>query len=81
MLHLVELGRTYALETITVMTAAFDTVCRSAPMQVNDDVRRKVARIILRYVDMGERDPVRLSELAFNELTGADRSPAKVTVR
>jgi hypothetical protein len=70
MLHLVETQRVYPPETVTVMTAAFDQACQSLPRAVNgnDDVRRKLALIILRHVDRGEHDPARLCELAFREL-------------
>ena len=63
-------------ETIAVMTAAFDRVCQSLSrgMNDNDDVRRAVALVILRHVDQGESDPVRLSDVAFRELPGFDRS-------
>lgn len=58
------------------MSTAFDKVCRSVSAKINGDpdVRRHLALIILRHVDDGERDPLRLSELALNELAGTDRS-------
>ena len=71
MLHLVKLDRSYSPETIAVMTAAFDRVWG---MNDNDDVRRAVALVILRHVDQGESEPVRLSDVAFRELPGFDRS-------
>ena len=76
MLHLVKLDRSYSPETIAVMTAAFDRVCQSLSrrMNDNDDVRRAVALVILRHADQGECDPVRLSDVAFRELAGCDRS-------
>lgn len=76
MLHLVQLDRSYSPETISVMTAAFDRVCQSVSkwMNGNDDVKKTLALIILRHVDGGERDPDRLSEAAFREWTGTDRS-------
>ena len=40
----------------------------------NADVRRKLASIIVKYVDLGERDPVLLSELAFYEVAGLSGS-------
>jgi hypothetical protein len=43
-------------------------------MNDNDDVRRAVALVILRHVDQGESDPVRLSDVAFRELAGFDHS-------
>jgi hypothetical protein len=58
------------------MAAAFDRVCRSLSpgMNGNEALRQKLAKIILRDVDLGERDPVRLSDLAIRELTGSERA-------
>ncbi len=76
MLHLVQLDRSYSPETIFVMTAAFDRVSQSVTehMNGNDDVKKTLALIILRLVDLGERDPDRLAEIAFHEWTGSERS-------
>lgn len=76
MLHLIRVDRAYSPETIAVITAAFDRVCQSLSRRMNDneDVRRAVALAILRHVDQGEIDPVRLSDVAFRELAGSDRS-------
>jgi hypothetical protein len=76
MLHLVESQRIYPPETIAVMTAAFDSVSRAVLVRIhgNDDVQRRLALIILRHVDQGERDPVRLADIAFRELAGLDRA-------
>jgi hypothetical protein len=56
MLHLVQLDRTYSPETVAVMGAAFDKVCKliSNEMNGNDAARRTFALIILRLVDRGE---------------------------
>ena len=76
MLHLVQLGRCYSPETVSMMTAVFDKVCQSVTEQMNgnDDVKKTLALIILRHVDGGERDPGQLAETAFREWTGTDRS-------
>ena len=79
MLHLVPNDRTYSPETVALMTAAFDRVCQSVSHQMNEkngneDMRRTLALIILRYVDRGERDPERLADVALREWTGSDRS-------
>jgi hypothetical protein len=52
------------------MTSAFDPVCRSLLAKESDsnDIRRKLAFIILRHTDRGERDPTRLADLSFREL-------------
>jgi hypothetical protein len=71
---LVEKGRTYPPETVAVMTAAFDQTCRFLPKSIaeTDEVRRKLALLIIRYVDQGGRDPMRLQERAARELAGAN---------
>lgn len=76
MLHLVPDNRTYSPETVALMTAAFDKVCLSVSprMNGNEDVKQSLARIILRHVDQGERDPDRLADAALCEWTGSDRS-------
>ena len=76
MLHLVPNDRTYSPETVALMTAAFDRLCQSVSHQVNEksgneEMRRTLALIILRYVDRGERDPERLADVAFREWTGS----------
>jgi len=78
-LELAKPDRAYSPETIAVMTEAFETVSQSVSKQVhgNDDVRRQLALIILRHVDEGERDPIRLSSLAFAELAGLDGPATK----
>jgi hypothetical protein len=76
MLHLVRTDRTYPPETVAVMTAAFDRVCQSLSTRINGNeaLRQTLAKIILRQVDWGERDPVRLSDGAIRELTGSERA-------
>ena len=76
MLDLLAPGRAFAPEIVVSMSTAFDNVCRAVPIAISDDadMRRKLARIIVRHVDRGERDAARLAELAFQEFTGSDRS-------
>ena len=76
MLHLVQTQRVYTPEALTVMAAAFDQACQSLPRAINgnDDLRRQLALIILQRVDRGERDPIRLSEIAYRELAGLNGS-------
>jgi len=71
MLHLFQPDdRAYTPETVALMTAAFERACQSASPQIdgNDEVRERLALIILQHVDQGERDPVRLADVAFREL-------------
>ncbi len=79
MLHLVKTDRTYDPETISVMTTAFETVCRSVSAQSknDEDIRETLALIILRHIDQGERDAQRLSMLAASEFASTGRSAAK----
>ena len=76
MLELFVPGRAYPPEIIVSMSAAFDNVCRSVPTAISGDadMRRRLARIILRHVDGGERDAGRLAELALQDFTGCARS-------
>lgn len=76
MLHLVRTDRTYPPETVAAMTAAFDRVCQSLPrrMSGNETARQALALILLRYVDLGERDPARLFDVAIRELAGGKRA-------
>lgn len=62
--------RLYPPEVLAVMSRAFDEVCQSLPRQVNgnDDLREQLALLILRHVDDGEHDPIRLSEIAKRKL-------------
>lgn len=79
MLDLVASDRVYPPEIVAAMCTAFDNVCRSATAQINgnDDVRRQLALIILRRVDGGELDPVRLAELALNDVAGVGQAAAE----
>ena len=66
MLEWVSRDRNYKPEIVAAMTSAFDTVCRSllAKESDSDDIRRKLALIILHHTDRGERDPARLADLS-----------------
>jgi hypothetical protein len=71
MLRLVETRtRAYPPDMLAVMSRAFDEVCQSLPRLVNgnDDLREQLALLILRHVDEGEHDPIRLSEIAKRKL-------------
>jgi hypothetical protein len=63
--------RSYDPEDIAVMVSAFETAYGSLSMEANvniDDVRETLARIILWHFDLGEREPVRLSNLSLRTL-------------
>jgi hypothetical protein len=58
------------------MSAAFDRVCQSLSVQINgnETVPETLALIILRHANSGERDVVRLADVALRELAGNDRA-------
>ena len=57
----------YDPETLTTMGAAFDAACQAFPPDLKDHegARRRLALLILRHMDQGERDATRLSDLAL----------------
>ena len=57
----------YGPDTLEVMGTAFDTAVQLLPpnLQEHERARRKLALLILRHMDRGERDATRLSDLAF----------------
>ena len=83
MLGPVALDRSYDPALLAAMNEAFEKICHSVSSQMNgnDDVRKAVALAILKYTDLGETDPARLSELALKHLMGQDRDRSKLGVR
>jgi hypothetical protein len=79
MLHLVNTDRRYDPEMVAVMTAAYDRVCQSVSQWMcgDDGMKQKLAQIILRHVDRGERDVQRLADRALCEWTGTDRAATR----
>lgn len=57
----------YDPEALKIMGAAFDTVCHAFPpdLKEHEGARRRLALLILRHMDRGERDVTRLSDLAL----------------
>jgi hypothetical protein len=57
----------YDPETLTTMGAAFDAAWQSFPPDLKnyEGARRKLALLILRHMDRGERDATRLSDRAL----------------
>ena len=58
--------RVYGPETLKIIAAAFDNAheCLPAEFQENVRARRKLALLILRHIERGERDPERLADSA-----------------
>ena len=61
----------YDPEALRAMGAAFDTVCQAFPpdLKHHEGARRRLAFLILRHMDRGERDVRRLSDLALPDFT------------
>jgi hypothetical protein len=60
MLHLVRIDRAYPPKTVALMTTAPDRASPTLSTWINEsEVVRGAA--ILRHIDLGERDPVRLA--------------------
>jgi hypothetical protein len=73
----------YGPEILAVMGSVLDRASRSIPQLANgnDEARQQCASTIIRLVDQGEQDAVRLFELTFHELTKAKYSPVPKHVR
>jgi hypothetical protein len=58
--------RVYGPDTLKIITAAFDDAheCLPAEFKKSEHARRKLALLILRHMEHGERDPSRLAETA-----------------
>ncbi len=57
----------YDPDALKTMGAAFDSVCQAFPphLKRHEAARRRLALLILRHMDRGERDVARLRELAL----------------
>ena len=57
----------YDPDALKTMGAAFDAVCQAFPpnLKHHEAARRRLALLILRHTDRGERDAARLSDLAL----------------
>ena len=58
--------RVYSPDSLKIMTTAFDYAHKSLParFQENDRAKRRLALLILRHIERGEHDPVRLADSA-----------------
>ena len=54
--------RVYGPDTLKIMTVAFDNAHRYLPAKFkeNDNARRKLALLIIRHMERGERNPMSL---------------------
>jgi hypothetical protein len=57
----------YDPEALKMMTVAFESALQSLPANFKDSerARRKLALLVLRHVDRGEHDPMRLADMAL----------------
>jgi len=68
-------GREFALETVAIMSAALDEVCRV--LQIGDVRSRKmVAHTIIALVEGGKIDSDQLAAAAINEMRGTRSATA-----
>jgi len=67
MLPFSDIKYVYDPDALKMMGAAFDTVCQAFPPDLKDHegAKRRLALVILRHVDRGEREVTRLSDLAL----------------
>jgi hypothetical protein len=58
--------RVYSPDSLKTMAAAFDNAHKSLPVkfQGNDRAKHKLALLVLRHIERGEHDPVRLANSA-----------------
>ena len=70
--------RVYDPDALSRMGRAFDKAVRGLPPLSNADpnIRRNLARCIIRLFDEGERAPLYLSILALSIVAGDGRKPA-----
>lgn len=61
--------RMYDPDALMMMTTALDQACRSLPAGFRDSerARRRLAFLVIRHVDGGERDPSRISDSVMIE--------------
>ncbi len=62
-----DIERVYDPATLKIMAMAFDNAHKCLPknFRKSDQARHKLALLVMRYVARGERDPVRLADLAM----------------
>jgi hypothetical protein len=69
-------GRTFPPETIVLMGAALDEVCRVLQVGLDVGSRRAVARRIIALVEEGKIHSDQLAVAVINEMRGTDGAPA-----
>ena len=65
-----DIERVYGPDTLKIMTTAFDNAhkCLPAKLRENDRARRKLALLIIRNLERGERNPECLADAAVLDL-------------
>jgi hypothetical protein len=58
--------RVYNPDMLKIMTTAFDNAHQCLPVKFreNDRARRRLALLIIRHMERGERDPISLADVA-----------------
>ena len=57
-------GTGFDAATVKVLSETFDDILRGLDLERTDPVAMVIARNLIRFAQAGERDPVRLRELA-----------------
>jgi hypothetical protein len=62
-----DIVRIYDPRMLSMMATALDNACNCIPKTYKESyqARRKLALLVIRHVDRGERDPRRLADLAI----------------
>jgi hypothetical protein len=62
-----DIERVYGPDSLKIMTTAFDNAHGCLPTQFRGDdrARRKLALLVIRHMERGERNPVSLADLAM----------------
>jgi len=57
--------RVYNPDTLKLMAVAFGVAVSAGKRKDSERARRKLTLLVLRYVDRGEHDPMRLADMAL----------------
>lgn len=62
-----DIERVYGPDSLKIMTTAFDNAHGCLPIEFrgDDGARRKLALLVIRHMERGERNPVSLADLAM----------------
>ena len=81
-----DIERVYGPDTLKIMAMAFDNAHKCLPEKFrgSNKARHKLALLVMRYIERGERDPVGLAELGragFLAIADPHRAKARTSLR